>query len=198
MADGSVGIKVLPPDVNISDKDFTPVYVRARGPRGSGRKKDPGKDGVIRFGMMAVRGVGEKAVEAVIAGSASNVEDFSVALTISASALICGRLSQLDDRCADSLRAVFLRWGRSGRKLMNVLDRRGWGWGQQSQNDKRSGQMSMFVQPQATAGRRRPKLSGALAGCGRVSAGGAAEIREGVCWVFLHHEPSADRAPGGD
>src|SRR5258706_575405 len=27
LPDGSLGIKVLPPDVNISDKDFTPVYV---------------------------------------------------------------------------------------------------------------------------------------------------------------------------
>src|SRR5207248_1551143 len=41
-------LNVLPPDVNVSDKEFTPV------------------DGVIRFGLMAVRGVGGKAVEAII------------------------------------------------------------------------------------------------------------------------------------
>src|SRR5439155_8548900 len=29
--DGSKGIKVLPPDVNVSDKDFTPVYVEKQG-----------------------------------------------------------------------------------------------------------------------------------------------------------------------
>ena len=29
LPDGSRGIKVLPPDVNVSDKDFTPVYVDA-------------------------------------------------------------------------------------------------------------------------------------------------------------------------
>src|SRR5437773_8298446 len=64
MPDGSRGIKVLPPDVNVSDRDFTPVYAEkeGRGARGKGRAKE----GVIRFGMCAVRGVGEKAVEAII------------------------------------------------------------------------------------------------------------------------------------
>src|SRR5712691_10155927 len=37
LPDGSTGIKVLPPDVNISDKDFTPVYVDREAKRG--RKK---------------------------------------------------------------------------------------------------------------------------------------------------------------
>src|SRR5437763_10941481 len=54
-------LNVLPPDVNVSDKDFTPVYEPV-----SGGAKHRGREGVIRFGMMAVRGVGEKAVEAII------------------------------------------------------------------------------------------------------------------------------------
>src|SRR5205823_3154304 len=62
MPDGGRGIKVLPPDVNISDKDFTPVYDAASS-RDATRRASAG---VIRFGLMAVRGVGEKAVEAVI------------------------------------------------------------------------------------------------------------------------------------
>src|SRR4051812_40772166 len=74
LADGGKGIKVLPPDVNISDKDFTPVYVEKVSDGATKRRGDGGKkkaasnaaEGVIRFGMMAVRGVGEKAVEAVI------------------------------------------------------------------------------------------------------------------------------------
>src|SRR5215218_8836950 len=58
LPDGSRGIRVLPPDVNISDKDFTPVYVAPEG--GKGKRKAPkDKEGVIRFGLMAVRGVGE-------------------------------------------------------------------------------------------------------------------------------------------
>src|SRR5207302_2372645 len=66
MPDGSKGIKVLPPDVNVSDKDFTPIYVVPES-KGKKRKAAPKAQGVIRFGMMAVRGVGEKAVEAIIA-----------------------------------------------------------------------------------------------------------------------------------
>src|SRR4051794_28550145 len=69
LPDGSRGIKVLPPDVNISDKDFTPIYVdpaddslsdgaKHRGSKKT-KRKPTGKQGVIRFGLMAVRGVGE-------------------------------------------------------------------------------------------------------------------------------------------
>src|SRR5688572_11344589 len=54
LLDGTKGLRVLPPDVNESDKDFTPVYA------------DGARDGVIRFGLCAVRGVGEKAVETII------------------------------------------------------------------------------------------------------------------------------------
>jgi DNA polymerase-3 subunit alpha len=157
MPDGSVGIKVLPPDVNISDKDFTPVYV-AREQKGRKKKEEPGKDGVIRFGMMAVRGVGEKAVETVIKervdrGDFPSLYDFCERVdlrTVSRStidALIrCGAFSSM---------------GAKRAQLMNVLDR-AVEMGQQSQNDKRSGQMSMFGQPQPTAGVTAPKLSGAL------------------------------------
>jgi len=50
-------IEVLPPDINESGVDFTPLY--------KGHGKD--KKGVIRFGLAAVKGVGEKAVEQIIA-----------------------------------------------------------------------------------------------------------------------------------
>src|SRR5688572_22940125 len=70
LLDGSRGIKVLPPDVNVSDKDFTPVYVEPEENGGGKRKKSAAKNqkrvGVIRFGLAAVRGVGEKAVEAIV------------------------------------------------------------------------------------------------------------------------------------
>src|SRR5581483_10897333 len=64
LLDGTKGIKVLPPDVNVSDKDFTPVYTEAAAPKG--RKAKPKTEGVIRFGLAAVRGVGEKAVESIV------------------------------------------------------------------------------------------------------------------------------------
>ena len=49
-------IEVMAPDINESSVYFTPVY------KGNGDKK-----GVIRFGLAAVKGVGEKAVEQIIA-----------------------------------------------------------------------------------------------------------------------------------
>src|SRR5688500_181842 len=80
MPNGARGIRVLPPDVNISDMDFTPVYVDPEGAKGK-RKAAKEKEGVIRFGLMAVRGVGEKAVEAIIderlkKGDFANIYDF--------------------------------------------------------------------------------------------------------------------------
>ena len=53
-----MGIGVLPPDINESFVDFTVVY-----DENHDHKKD---SGVIRFGLAAVKGVGEKAVEQVI------------------------------------------------------------------------------------------------------------------------------------
>jgi DNA polymerase-3 subunit alpha len=61
------GIEVLPPDVNESGKDFSafpPIE-----PGGRERTECPAdkKKGRIRFGLGAVRGVGESAVEAILA-----------------------------------------------------------------------------------------------------------------------------------
>ncbi len=50
-------IEVLAPDINESGVDFTPLY----------RGKGGNKKGVVRFGLAAVKGVGEKAVEQIIA-----------------------------------------------------------------------------------------------------------------------------------
>ena len=54
-----MGIEVLAPDINESGVDFTPLYEQAE----DGQKAK----GVIRFGLAAVKGVGEKAVEQIIA-----------------------------------------------------------------------------------------------------------------------------------
>jgi DNA polymerase-3 subunit alpha len=54
-----MGVEVLPPDINESFVDFTVVY---------NEEHDHRRDsGVIRFGLAAVKGVGEKAVEQIIA-----------------------------------------------------------------------------------------------------------------------------------
>jgi DNA polymerase III subunit alpha len=51
----NMGIEVTAPDINESGVDFTPLY-----------KETNGKKGMIRFGLAAVKGVGEKAVEQII------------------------------------------------------------------------------------------------------------------------------------
>jgi len=51
-----LGVEILPPDINESGVFFTPSYI----------EKDDKTEGVIRFGLGAVKGVGEKAVEQVI------------------------------------------------------------------------------------------------------------------------------------
>ena len=58
------GVEVKPPDINLSDVAFTVVY----GP-GEERRADTGH---IRFGLSAVKGVGEKAITSVIAERSKN------------------------------------------------------------------------------------------------------------------------------
>ncbi|MGD8501157.1 MAG: DNA polymerase III subunit alpha [Phycisphaerales bacterium] len=53
-----MGVEVLAPDINESGVDFTPLYEQQE----DGQKSK----GVIRFGLAAVKGVGEKAVEQII------------------------------------------------------------------------------------------------------------------------------------
>ncbi|MEA2707406.1 MAG: polymerase subunit alpha, partial [Phycisphaerales bacterium] len=141
MPDGSRGIKVLPPDVNISDKDFTPVYIDEES--GKGKRKTTTQRGVIRFGMMAVRGVGEKAVEAIIderqkAGDFPSLYEFcervdqrQVTKSTIEALIKCGGFSSMNARRA---------------QLLEVLER-AVEMGQQTQNDKRSGQLNMFGAP---------------------------------------------------
>ncbi len=69
------GVEILPPEINEPKTDFTVVYSaepaangsrkKAGGRRGGSRIKDP-LDPKIRFGLGAIRGVGESALEAVL------------------------------------------------------------------------------------------------------------------------------------
>jgi DNA polymerase-3 subunit alpha len=138
------GITVLAPDINASDKDFTPVY-----------SKDKKDKGVIRFGLVAVRGVGEKAVEAVIAerkksGAFTSLYEFcervdlrQVTRSTTEALVKCGAFSSIKAKRA---------------QLVAILDR-AVEMGQQSQQDKRAGQMSMFGAPTGgETGSRAPEV----------------------------------------
>lgn len=133
----SRGIKVLPPDINISSVDFTPVYEET----GGGKRRRKTVEGVIRFGLGAVKGVGQKAVEAIIAereknGPFTSIFDFCERVDLrtvnraTLEALIkCG---------------AFDATGGHRAQLLAVLDR-AIEMGQQAQADRRSGQMNMFA-----------------------------------------------------
>jgi DNA polymerase-3 subunit alpha len=151
MPDGERGVRVLPPDINVSDKDFTPVYVEDEVK--VGRKKERKTRGVIRFGLCAVRGVGEKAVEAIIKerqdkGNFNSIYDFTERVDLrmvtrsTIEALVkCGAFSSVSEKRAPLLQV-----------LESAIE-----MGQQSQNDKRSGQLNMFgstSSPQAPSAAR--------------------------------------------
>ena len=78
------GVVVLPPDINASELDFTVVY---ENPKGDGPRQGPGKlrdrfAPRIRFGLGAVRGVGQSALEGVFesrrtGGAFSDLFDFA-------------------------------------------------------------------------------------------------------------------------
>lgn len=55
---GKVGVEVRPPDVNLSDADFTVVYEENE-PRTA-------EGGHVRFGLRAIKGVATKAIEAIV------------------------------------------------------------------------------------------------------------------------------------
>jgi DNA polymerase-3 subunit alpha len=151
LPEGGAGIRVLPPEINESAKAFTPLYVEeGTKSRKRGAKKVP----VIRFGLMAVRGVGEKAVEAIIAerakhGPYKSIFDFCERIdlhTVTKStieALIkCGAMSALGKRA--QLLAVVERAVDMAVSLAA---------------DKASGQLNMFTsQESATAAAPPPPL----------------------------------------
>ncbi len=61
----TMGLTVLPPDINTSELDFAPAPLSLR--KRSGSDSELGEDGrAIRFGMSAVRQVGEAVVESIL------------------------------------------------------------------------------------------------------------------------------------
>ncbi len=146
LADGTKGIKVLPPDVNVSAKDFTPVYTAAE-EKGRGRKKPAKVEGTIRFGLAAVRGVGEKAVEVIAAqraekGDYPNLYDFCERVDLRA---VPRATIEALAKCG-----AFASTGANRAQLMQLIPQ-AFESGQQTQADRRNGQMSMFGGPAAAS-----------------------------------------------
>ncbi len=156
-----MGITVAPPDVNSSDYDFvlesnpsrvlqsgrTSARAKARGSEEPEVVAPPGEQSArtdrprcIRFGLGAIKGVGEKAVRAIVEerGSGGGYRDiFDFCERVDLSAVNRGCLEALI--CA----GAFDKTGAMRKALFDAIDR-AMNVGQAAQRDRRSGQMTMF------------------------------------------------------
>ena len=58
------GLTVLPPDLNASEARFTPILPA---PRGNENEGDRGRANALRYGLCAIKGTGQAAIEAIVA-----------------------------------------------------------------------------------------------------------------------------------
>jgi len=152
---GQMGIPLEPPCILASVMDFT-VERRTAAGSGAGDGGDSKIDARIRFGLGAIKGVGGKAVEAIITerdehGPFKDIFDFCERVDLSAvnrasiEALICA--------------GAFDRTGAMRKALMDALDR-AISAGQEVQRDKKSGQMGLFGDVEGTGGNSLPHTLG--------------------------------------
>ncbi len=124
----TLGIDVRPPDVNSSDVDFTTA------------PPENGKPGFLRFGLAAIKGVGEKAVRAIVearqqGGRFTDLFDFCERVDLSAvNRGVCEALIKAG--AFDSTGAV--------RKALTLALDRALQAAADVQRDRLSGQMTMF------------------------------------------------------
>jgi len=126
-----LGITVLPPDINTSGNDFAVGHVT----------RDGQSEPVIRFGLGAVKGVGERAVAAICAargasGPFKNLFDFCERVDLNT----CNRTALealINCGTFDTTGAM--------RKALNLVLDAAIDYGQKAQRDKRSGQLGLFA-----------------------------------------------------
>ena len=149
------GVEILPPEINQSNVNFTVVYsdaakvaaarkkAKAKG-RGRGRRRirDPLMP-KIRFGLGAVRGVGESALEALLEARAKGPFDdlFDVATRVDIKRLNRGVLEALTQCGAfdESLAKRGISRARAYSSVNRVIER-----GRSASRDRASGQKTMF------------------------------------------------------
>ncbi|MFQ5430452.1 MAG: DNA polymerase III subunit alpha, partial [Phycisphaerae bacterium] len=139
-----LGIDVRPPDINTSRIDFTTVL-----PRGEGK-------GFLRFGLAAIKGVGEKAVRCIVetreqGGPFTDLFDFCERVDLSVvNRGVCEALIKA---------GAFDSTGAMRKALMQVLDS-ALQAGASAQRDRASGQLNMFDALAADqGGKPRPRIS---------------------------------------
>jgi DNA polymerase-3 subunit alpha len=127
-------IKVLGPDINESFSDFTVVYSEEHN-----HKKD---SGLVRFGLAAVKGVGEKAVEQIIAAR-EKVGGFHSLYHFCENVDLRAANRQVLEALIKA--GAFDRMGGSRAQMMAALDK-AMQIGSDMQSDVRAGQMNFFGQ----------------------------------------------------
>lgn len=153
---GRIGIEVRPPDVNISKAEFTVAF-------DEGESRDA-LGGHIRFGLKAIKGAGEKAIEAMIlerdgreSGVRSDAERAEAVKPYTSLFDFCERVSAaaVNKATIESLvksGAFDALHGRAQRASMVATIEQAVSAGQQAAADRASGQGSLFGMPEvATA-----------------------------------------------
>jgi DNA polymerase III subunit alpha len=139
-----MGIRVAAPDINVSENDFTVL------------KSDPGQ-GEIRFGLEAIKGVGEKAVNAIRLGRTRggpfrSIFDFCERVDMSA---VNRAVMEALVKCG-----AFDATGATRKGLILVLDDAIAG-GASAAADRKAGQLSLFGGADSNLSRPEPKIPGA-------------------------------------
>jgi len=130
-----MGIEVTPPDINESFTDFTVVYEEA----GEGQRPR----GLIRFGLAAVKVVGEKAVQQIITAR-EQVGHFKSLYHFCENVDLHAANKQVIEALIKS--GAFDKLGGSRAQMMAGLEK-AMQIGSQTQADTLSGQMSLFAGP---------------------------------------------------
>ena len=128
----AMNIEILPPDINESGIDFTPLY----------KGHDENKKGVIRFGLAAVKGVGGKAVEQIIEAR-KNVKRFKSLFHFCENV----NLRAVNKQVLEALikAGAFDKLGGNRAQMIAGLER-AMQFGSQLQSDQSAGQMNLFGQ----------------------------------------------------
>ena len=139
---GKRGVEVKPPDINLSDVGFTVVYM-------PGEEKTP-STGHIRFGLHAVKGVGEKAIQSIVDERKKNgpfIGLFDFCERVDLKAINRSTIEALT-KCGafDNLHGIEQRAA-----LCEALDSAVKA-GQRAASDRASGQLNMFGQPVESEG----------------------------------------------
>ncbi|MFB0556187.1 MAG: DNA polymerase III subunit alpha [Phycisphaerae bacterium] len=129
-----MGIEVLAPDINESGVDFTPLYVQ--------ENEEQKKKEVIRFGLAAVKGVGEKAVEQIIAAR-QEVGRFESLFYFCENVDLRAANKQVLESLIKA--GAFDKLGGNRAQMMAGLEK-AMEFGASLQADKQKGQMSFFGQ----------------------------------------------------